>query len=367
MVVLGCTEPNPFAKDTDGSSESSSSAGSTAPTSTSADPTTATTPSTTTTDATTDTPTGTTSVDPTESTGPDLDTSTSTGEPTCAHNCVALPPMGWSGPVAVLHDAPDDPAATCEGAFDELATIAFASLDAPAATCDCDCDDPEGAACSQVTLENFDNDDVGCAANPPLDSWTFGLSCSNAPGGAAGSRWRATAEINAGSCDPVETFVVADATWGDRYTSCGVENYETAGCQIGLVCVPTPVAPYDGRLCVTYDGEQECPQGYGYDERSVYYRDYADDRACESCSCGDVEGECGGSLVLWNPASCSGTPLATLTIGGACVQTLTQGVESGDVMAAGLTPNASADCDPSDSQATGEAEGIDPVTFCCDS
>lgn len=364
MVVLGCLEPNPFQPDTDTDGASSSGGGSTGA-STSATATTATTSPTSTSASTTedpDTTMGASTDGPTE-TSVTTDDGTSTGEPTCAHSCVALPPGDWQGPAAVLHDAPDDPAPDCTGDFTEVSDPVFANLDAPAAMCSCDCDDPEGASCSQVTVTRYS--DSGCDDAMPTD-WTFGTSCYNTITGAMNLYWQATSTIDAGSCAPNPNFVVPEASWGDRITACSIGSLDPVGCDPGDACVATPAAPYDGRMCIWHDGDQQCPADIGYDVRTVYYGDFADDRDCEACECGDVEGSCDGSVYLFNPSSCSGTPIQTLSVGGSCLIAI-QGVESADVTAAGLTPDASASCSPSDSQATGQAEGIDPVTFCCDS
>jgi hypothetical protein len=359
--VFGCTEPNPNAVDSTGSEDGSGGD----PTSAGTTPGTSMTSSPDTTVSGTDDPDTTigTTVDPSDTT---LDpTEPTTGEPTCAHQCVVLPPGDWEGPVAVLHDAPDDGEPACEGAFDVIATTVFANLDAAAASCACECEDPTGLSCSSVTVERHTS--AGCAS---LEAdWEFSAaSCYATITGAAGKHWRAYASIDAGSCDAIETFSVPAAGFGDRYAACAQAELDTAGCSSGSACVQPPEAPFDGRICIWHSGDLQCPADGGYDVRNVYYESFADDRGCEACTCEDAEGACDGGVYLYNPANCSGTPAGQITVGTTCVNLPTLGVEGAQINAGNtIQPVAGAACDPSDSQAVGEAEGTDPVTFCCDS
>ena len=370
MVVLGCTEPNPHLMDTGESG--SSSAGSTGP-STSSDPTSATTsPTTTTASSTTEDPDTTmgTTVEPTE-TGTTLTTTddgTSTGEPTCASTCVALPPGDWQGPAAVLHDAPDDPAPDCTGDFTEPSDAVFANLDAPAAMCTCECDAPTGLDCSPVTLSQFS--DAACTVQTAgqTTDWVLTTSCNSLSmlQAANGTRYRASAVIDAGSCEPNPTSIIPDAVFGDRYTACGLGRLDVVGCDAGDACVSTPTAPYDGRICIWHDGDQQCPTDIGYDVRSIYYGNAADDRDCETCTCGDPEGDCSGGVQIFGTDTCNEAPTGGLTISGSCA--VMNNITAARVNVGNPdTPDPEAECAPSDVQATGQAEGIDPVTFCCDS
>lgn len=356
--VVGCTEPNPNAAESTGSEGGPSSGGD--PSSAGTTPGTSMTSSPDTTVSGSEDPDTTvgTTVDPSETT---VDpTEPTTGEPSCAHECVALPPGDWEGPVAVLHDAPDDPEPACEGAFDTLATTAFANLDAPAASCACDCEDPTGLSCSSVTLEGYPS--AGCGGT--ASDLTVTGSCTNAVSSTLAS-WRAIATIDAGDCDPIETFSVPAAGFGDRYSACGQASLETTGCEAGTACISTPAAPYDGRLCIWHSGDLQCPADSGYETRTVYYGAFADDRGCESCGCEDPEGSCEGNVGLWGDDNCPGAIVAQVSVGGSCVNAAS--IDSVRLGADGVDAPDDAACTPSDSQAVGEAEGVDPITFCCDS
>ncbi|HWB81085.1 MAG TPA: hypothetical protein VG755_39250 [Nannocystaceae bacterium] len=368
-LLLGCTEPNPNLMET---GEGTSSGGSTA-TTTTGDPTSATTSPTSTSasSSTTEDPDTTmgTTIEPTES-STTLTTSdeTSTGAPICASTCVALPPGDWQGPAAVLHDAPDDPAPDCAGDFTEPSAAVFANLDAPAAMCTCECDAPTGLGCSSVTVSQFT--DAACtaqAAMPATTNWVVTTSCNGLANlqAANGNRYQASSVIDAGSCDPNPTSVVPDAVFGDRYTACGLGRLDVIGCDAGNACVSPPTAPYDGRICIWHDGNQQCPTDIGYDVRSIYYGDVADDRACDTCTCGDPEGDCDGGVQIFGTDTCNEAPTGNLNISGACA--VMGNITAARVAAGDPDPDPAAECAPSDVQATGQAEGIDPVTFCCDS
>jgi hypothetical protein len=366
-MVLGCTEDNPFqgtATEGEETSAGPSSGGDpttvgtsvTTSAQTSAEGTASATEADTTMGPTTDDPSATDTVDPTDP--------SSTGEPTCASSCVALPPGDWEGPAAVLHDAPDDPDPLCVGDFDELGTTAFANLDAAAASCDCDCADPVGAACSHANLETDNNS--GCPS-PSATNWNITAACNDSVDSAMSQFWQATAVIDSGSCAEIELFEIPDVSFVDRYSACAASVIDSGGCEPGTACVPMPQAPYDGRTCIWHDGDLQCPRGIGYDTRTVYYRDVADDRGCEACSCGDVEGTCSGGVNLFQPDACGGWLLAgAVTANGGCVQ-VADDIHSARLSGAGLTPSVSANCEPSASSPIGAAESIDPITFCCDS
>lgn len=357
VVALGaCTEPNPFA----GGESSSGTMGteSTTMMSTSVTETSTTTMSTTTmSDTTIGTTASDTTVDTTETGDP---TGTTTADPICepaTHLCVPETPAAWQGPAAVIASLVSDSEPTCAADFPVASALAFGELSAAAATCDCACEESADAACTTVVLvvDNTSN------CNSPTSTWNLDAAagCDEDPSAGTGQYWRATAEIDEGTCTPMPTEQIDPAVFTDRVTICGAAaDVDSTGCADAELCLPIPASTFDGRICVWQSGVLECPDPWT--EREVLFQDIADDRDCTECTCGDVVGDCSGSVALGGGA-CGGAAVGNITIGN-CTQE-TDAVGSADVSGTPAPVNPS--CPPSNSDPIGDAEGTSAITLCC--
>src|SRR5690606_33973824 len=81
----------------------------------------------------------------------------------CEGVCVSPVPDGWTGPVALWTDDPGGSAPACLGAYPQNAGSFFADLDPGEATCDCDCTDATGIACTTAASLCYNNGTLqGC-------------------------------------------------------------------------------------------------------------------------------------------------------------------------------------------------------------
>jgi len=369
-ALAGCLTSNPNLEPNESSAED----GSTAATDPTEGPTSG--PSTTpTTGPTTGVPTtdGPTTVDPdttdTETTDPS-DTDETTGPASCGGGnvCVAEAPAGWAGPVVWAETPIADEAPECPAAYPELAFEAFDDLQAAPAVCDCECGTAGGASCATITLE-YHNTDSACIS--PDDTYTINPSgsCTSGPSEGSGRYWEvADPGVSGGSCTPSASVEIADVAWNSQSTVCGGATLDSGSCIADQLCVSQPAADFESRLCVWQVGDLECPAG-SYSDRFTRHASFEDDRNCSTCTCGDPEGECSGTVQLYGQSNC--TPLggagisATVDIGGDCERGVTTSSHIVESARAGSLTVSNVACEPSVGTAIGEAEPDDPYTLCC--
>jgi hypothetical protein len=362
--VAGCLTANPALTDSsgetegdDGSTGSDTSGSPTTNPSTTAGPTSSTDPSTT--DGTT--------VDPDTTVGPDTDDPTTdtetTGPAACGTGNVCAPevPAGWAGPVVWAETATEDPQPACPEAYAELAFNAFDDLQAPPAECTCECGEPSGVNCAAISLE-LHGSDSSCIGAPD-DTFTISASgaCNNGPASSGGRYWEvADPGISGGECSVMDSVRVPAAGFGETSTVCTGASVDGGECAGSDTCVPVPPKGFEPRLCIWQQGDVECPAG-GYEDRFVRHAEFSDDRNCTTCTCGDPEGDCAGTVRLWTSGSCSPTSAGNISIGAGCTVSVgsTQGAS-----AVNLTVE-DASCAPSGGVPSGEAEPDDPYTLCC--
>jgi hypothetical protein len=341
LVVVACTEDNPFAGDDTGSS--------TADATTSAD---------TNTGATQSADSSESADDPTTdaSTGMATDTGAETTCPIGTHACVPAVPPGFSGPVAVIEGPITERDAGCVGAYAIDATVAYDGLEAPEAVCACECGDPVGEGCD---IELVVDDSAGCGT--PTDDWIIPTNtCVESVAGAPGSYWQATATPLDGTCAPKPSMDVAEAQFATRVRVCSPSELAPGLCEGSGVCSPIPVAPFEEKLCVYAESEKSCHREDGYEVRRLVYRDFFDTRGCSACTCG-IEGECTGGVYLFGSSLCNDDLIGTVSIDGACVQQ-NLGATAGELTA---SFEVNATCEPSGGEPEGEALGTHPITLCC--
>jgi hypothetical protein len=344
LVVVACTEDNPFAGE-----DTSSSTAAEATTSGSAGA---------------DTNTGATQAADSSESAPDptSDASTATsmdttGEAACpigTHVCVPAVPEGWMGPVSIAEGPTSERDAGCIDAYATDETVAYDDLDAPEAVCTCLCGDPVGSSCD---IELVVDNNAGCGS--PSDDWVITPNvCLESVAGSPGSYWQATATPPDGTCAEMPSDELPEAEFETRVRLCSASEDGPGVCDDSGVCSPIPVAPFAEELCVYADGELECPEGY--EQQRILYRDIMDTRGCSTCTCG-VEGECTGSVYLFGSSACNDDLIGSVSLNGSCLQ-YNLGATAGELSG---TFEVESTCEPSGGVAEGEARGADPVTLCC--
>jgi predicted small lipoprotein YifL len=303
--------------------------------------------------------------DASESDSGDGDTTSTTGDdpefcPTRSHRCIADVPEGWEGPgTFVAADAAAQRPA-CNAPYPEASVFGLTDLDAPPATCACECGDPNGALCESSTTLRYWGSAAECSEGASTQVSVFAGVCINLPSPFPGdSYWQIDVlEASGGACARDEEEIVADAVWQTQVLTCWGGELR-GGCATGRVCAPRPEAE-DAPLCVWRLGEHDCPEGY--DAQTMLYTDFNDTRGCEPCTCGDPVGVCDEARVLLTENFNCNVPFANnFDADGECH------AGSGIAVRAALlntgAPNAF--CTPSDPAPVGEAIGADPITVCC--
>jgi len=357
-LVAGCTQENPFA--TSGSSEGTQAAttsqSTTAPATETASPGDPSTTGDRTTGETTEPTLTTTTSETAEST-----TGADTGAPVCdpaTRRCVPAVPAGWDGPVALVENAADEEVPSCGASFPLFAFEALTDLEVEAAECDCECGAPNNATCATPTVQR--KNVVNCGAAPNA-SWLVN-ACSNLVTGATGQYWRATSQVNGGTCVATATNIVSPAGFETRITACASTGGDALGCEADESCIPSPDAPLDGRVCVWQAGDLQCPAG-DWTARQLIHQNLDDDRGCSPCACGTATGACTGSVGVRNLQCGAQTPVtsASLSIGAACQQVNFSVFSAGTPSVTPSNPT----CAAANSTPVGDADPVEPITLCC--
>lgn len=337
MLVVACTEPNPYLPAADASTGTSTSAAS---------------------EGTTLVTVGTTASAGTD----DLGSGSSGGEPSCAERgmtCVAAAPAGFLGPFAWL-ERPADAPADCTAPFPRSLVEAFSELSAPAAACDCNCGPLTNADCGPAAVDRHSG--VSCAGGVQNT-----LDLTGTCNVIAGVGWAANTSfffdapaVVGGGCLPLPSVELEPAAFLTRHLACG-GMLEPEGCPQGQLCAPPPDDPFHARVCVWQEGDVACPEGSAFADRTLLHRAIDDQRGCEPCTCAAPSGPCEGtSAVLSTELDCS---LITAAVPpDDCVGGLAGGTIRSVFYTEGNPPSA---CDPAVVVPTGDAAGTDPVTFCC--
>ncbi len=278
-------------------------------------------------------------------------------------DCVAAPPTGWSGPVALAQSAgtPSE-LGDCLAPYSALALDGNADPIAPAAACGCSCGAVAGATCAPPTIGLYPD---GTCSSSCATATPTGASCasSSLSGCGAAPHAKAPAPLpSGGACQPQPSTSVPAATWGTLARACALPSPAARGaCDAASVCAPRATSPYSGHLCALIAGDVSCPAGSAYNVKHVYYAGADDSRACSPCTCGPPDGgACTGTFSVYNTSACA-LFTSTFSLGSSCVpvQIATSGVESQVSLA------TAGGCAASLVQPSGGFTPSLPTTVCC--
>ncbi len=272
--------------------------------------------------------------------------------------CRPLPGPDWVGPLMVRNVGGDKPP-DCEGPFASAWSDVYAELDAPPATCACDCEGVGVPTCTPTPLQHWASDNCTGAV---IDSWNLTNFCSSSVNINFGSSLRAQPYyVQGASCEPVPTIDISPAVFLQRFLLCTSEE-QFPVCDTGS-CVPDlPVD--DAQLCVAREGDFPCPEQWD-DSRVVRYRTFADDRRCTECACADYFEECpSGSIVLFQSNACSDLPYDSVQFNGNCREVSNDG-SSARISGAGVVPPTDCTGHATGGASIGSAGPLQPVTVCC--
>ena len=288
----------------------------------------------------------------------DADGKTDCADPDCtALRCVDAAPSGWTGPIAMSSSA----ATNCSGLFDRPAFTAGAEPQAAPAQCSaCTC---QGSCSTFVDFSVSPGNMCGAAT-----------ACTTSVNGACVEitpqclQMATVASLetrlpNAGTCTSTEQkATIAAPSWKTQVAACGLRAAGTAaaGCDAAQLCLPAaPGAGLAADYCIWREGEADCP-ATTYTERSVYYRELQDTRACTACSCAAASCKYSWKIFGADDTTCA-TPVLELTSTGQCAQV-------NPVMGklrVGSTVSGDASCTAAGGETRGAVAGAMPLTVCC--
>lgn len=280
--------------------------------------------------------------------------------PSCSGGLTCEPgaPAGWSGPIVLVTGPGDAAAPSCPATAPSTAFTTRSAMTAAPADCGCACTPPSAAAmsCGSGTLQTIGSS--FCAALGTNHSTLADGECRSIPSLPTSGRWTVSSppfSTSATGCTPAPSTTLPPITWGASHRGCGIGT--PVGCGDAQVCVPPREA--GERLCVYVDGDAACPPAFPVSLATA--EDATEGRSCSACSCGAIEGSCGGAINI--ASSCAG--------GGGTILYASVGVGSCTVPVSAPTPYASANfvptatCPPSATAPTGEVTPTTVRTVCC--
>ncbi len=330
---------------------------------------------------------GVTTTDTSSTTSSDTDTSTSTntggsgpvGPENCLNGvdddgddkidcedeecvCAPPPPTGWTG-LGWLFPKADGSCA--DGVFFESIDLFEKSdLKAPAAECACSCGPGQDVGCQTFMTCSAGSDCLlsGAASTIgetclvfPQGTFSAQVACKAAPPYAVG-----------GTCDPKSTKVNKPVEWAPSRRAC---LYESGGaCEGQGFCLPAPPDNADGP-CIGREGGYECPAPYTQ-KKSFYDGNFEDNRGCEDCSCGQLEGatcECQSKscgVGIYGSAACNDNFITVVPADNTCTPfSVSNNAPSGVLEQAKV--KALGECKPSPAAPTGSVKATGKLTVCC--
>jgi hypothetical protein len=278
--------------------------------------------------------------------------------------CVAAPPTGWTGPVALFVSSAGQGAPPACGPGFAAAPVfdGNADLIANQASCSpCSCGSATGVGCAGPVMTFYFDDKCMQPCGAPL---TLSTSCSVTMIGCR-SATVGTPTPSGGGCSPLGGNATRpQISWGTVARACG-SGSSAGACGGGSACVPA--RPPSWRSCVMQAGvTAACPAGYPSGPE-VYYRTVNDLRGCSTCTCSPPSG---GQCSVASPAGhayvsppCVVGETGTITAPSPC-----GGFSGGESLKLDVAPSLDApgSCAiTGGGEPSGAATPADPVTFCC--
>jgi hypothetical protein len=279
---------------------------------------------------------------------PDVQVVQLPGGGSCA--CVDAPPPDWQGPAALASGAGTAP--SCAGSYTVDVLQAFADPDAPAAQCGCTCKAGSATCPSTFPINIYGSSTCG---GTKCDTVTLSVgACVNVQANCTFANGVGPAPAPQGDCTAQPTATVPKAGWKRATRACLLPAPpRPEACGAGALCVPLPGAPLEPRPCIFRTGDVACPGGV-YSVKRVVYGDAKDDRACSTCTCGDLTGSCPAMI---RKECASSTPLNVTTCGSIGDPT--------NIMLVSAPQPTGASCPPTGGTPTGSMTPTSPTTFCC--
>lgn len=280
--------------------------------------------------------------------------------------CIAAAPSGWSGPFA-LYAGVTAGAPTCPADAPLAAVDAYAGLTgvAPAVCGACSCVASK-VACAKVTATAYSGTNCTGACNSfnntvdVTDGTCADLDCTN---GNEGSIFvpLPTATATCTPQSPKPTVTKPPTSWSTRALGCRAPNIQQIDCAAGEVCATKAPAPFAQTMCISQDGNVNCPAGIYSVKKGTYARGVSDTRDCGACTCGTATGSCTATMTPYVApvVNCTTAAAAPVNLPGCVVR----GTADRYLMKA--TAGA-VTCPPTGGVATGTVVSSSILTVCCE-
>ncbi|HWB81437.1 MAG TPA: hypothetical protein VG755_41025 [Nannocystaceae bacterium] len=270
LTLVGCTTADPERSPPGGHEaeepSESSAAATTMPTTSSGASTSTTASDDTDADATSSSPSSTSAAD---------DTTGSEGVVDCEGVCVS-PPNGWTGPV-VKREAIGDGVCDLPG-YADVALEGYRDLNAPAATCGCECEVSDEATCD-ASLVRYTSGTCAALA----DSFALHSGCNNISDQSSGY-FGLSLSSEGGACEAHPSDDIVPVEVLEPMTLCATSDVVELGCD-GEQCVPQHG---EDALCWWQEGDVDCAPALEnfLESRTVLFtQEPTDTRDCSECTC----------------------------------------------------------------------------------
>jgi hypothetical protein len=275
--------------------------------------------------------------------------------------CVPAPPSQfWVGPL-ILYEARGaslPPRPDCPAPY-VFSYDLYADPTGSPAECNCACSAPMNVACSPPVMSLFANS-PNCDAGMPCPTPTKAINptCTPLPvgGGCGGPHFTISAPMpEGGSCAASSGQPsLPPSSWTTEVRLCKFDA-GPGGCPEGKVATPVIGLPFEPNYCVTQRTDTQCPPTYP--KKRTYYDTYADERACDPCTCGPPVGVTCGGTVTTGDNNCMGgavyaVPLTTCTNDPKMAAFFSGGADGGS-------------CAPQSHPKGGLTPTTPPTTVCC--
>ena len=286
--------------------------------------------------------------------------------PEATHSCIPEAPPDWEGPRLVRESNTDGMQYTCgDGYPNQLARLG-SGITEPG-SCECSCGAASDIECGDALVAG-----VGICIGQQGPACLPGQSCGvlklapdeliRAP---SALRSEQTVRVKYGdvvgaTCsEPEGTSRLERPRFLGTTRICEPQNLQ-AGCNAGAVCAPSPpdAGPLD-RLCITREGDAECPADSGYSQRYIRYAEISDERTCDTCQCSPPTASCGGRLRFCPTVDCDVYSQTSSTCSPMPDRFAYLAYDIDSTAVANLR------CTASPATVTGNAVGTGAVTVCC--
>lgn len=280
--------------------------------------------------------------------------------PSCAGGLTCEPgaPAGWTGPIVLLTGPGDGTAPSCPATAPTTAFTTRSAMTAAPADCDCACTPPPSGtmSCGSGTLQT--NGNSFCVALGTNHSTVADGECRSISSLPSTGRWQVTSppfSTSASGCTPVPSTTLPPVAWGASHRGCGIAT--PTACGDAQVCLPPRES--GERLCVYVEGEATCPAAFPVPLATA--EGSTDGRSCTACTCGAIDGSCGGGISVISSCSGGGSTILYADVGvGACTPAVSAATPHAF---ANFTPTAT--CPPSTTAPAGEVTPTTVRTVCC--